>query len=330
MVDLNQYHNKKIAVSALDWGMGHMTRLVTLMQKLKGVEWIIAATKTQEPYYKHYFPQATIFSLPPLDLQWSGKKSAVRELFEQKNLWRAHLKSDKKTADEILIQFQPDIFISDNRYGFYSEKKKSICITHQTNLPGNFIEKPLAFQLLKKYFSTFDEIWIPDSKSENLSGSLSTTPRYLEKKSHFIGTLPRFVWNEEKEKSGMALLLSGPEPQRRNFLKKILDHKEVMEELTVISPVEYDIKDLQYTKKVLIAPNEIELQNVLNRSKSIIFRGGYSSIMELYSLKNTRKIIVPTPGQREQEYLGQHHHGRNGFSTIKEKELGKIDLKKWL
>ena len=86
MVDWNQYHNKKIAMSALDWGMGHMTRLVTLMQKLKGIEWIIAATKTEEPYYKHYFPQATFVNVPPLGLQWSGNKPASQELFGQKKL----------------------------------------------------------------------------------------------------------------------------------------------------------------------------------------------------------------------------------------------------
>jgi hypothetical protein len=32
-------------------------------------------------------------------------------------------------------------------------------------------------------------------------------------------------------------------------------------------------------------------------------------------------VIIPTPGQTEQEYLGQYHNGRHGFITLKQKDL---------
>ncbi len=32
-------------------------------------------------------------------------------------------------------------------------------------------------------------------------------------------------------------------------------------------------------------------------------------------------MIIPTPGQTEQEYLGQYHNGRHGFITLKQNQL---------
>jgi hypothetical protein len=42
--------------------------------------------------------------------------------------------------------------------------------------------------------------------------------------------------------------------------------------------------------------------------------------MELVSL-GKGGVIVPTPGQTEQEYLGQYHDGRHGFITLKQTDL---------
>jgi len=48
-----------------------------------------------------------------------------------------------------------------------------------------------------------------------------------------------------------------------------------------------------------------ELQNILNESEFVISRCGYTTVMEILSLRK-KSILVPTPGQTEQEYLAKH------------------------
>ncbi len=45
-----------------------------------------------------------------------------------------------------------------------------------------------------------------------------------------------------------------------------------------------------------------ELQTVIEESKCVVARSGYSTVMDLAKL-GKKAILVPTPGQTEQEYL---------------------------
>ena len=47
-----------------------------------------------------------------------------------------------------------------------------------------------------------------------------------------------------------------------------------------------------------------ELENEISSSKIIISRAGYCSIMDLYKI-GRKAILIPTPGQTEQEYLAK-------------------------
>jgi len=51
-------------------------------------------------------------------------------------------------------------------------------------------------------------------------------------------------------------------------------------------------------------------------------RSGYSSVMDLLKL-GRRALLIPTPGQTEQEYLG-HQLKEFGFSCMTQRELRKI------
>lgn len=47
------------------------------------------------------------------------------------------------------------------------------------------------------------------------------------------------------------------------------------------------------------------LNKLVCESKLVICRSGYSSVMDMVKLKK-KMIVIPTPGQPEQEYLGKH------------------------
>ena len=62
----------------------------------------------------------------------------------------------------------------------------------------------------------------------------------------------------------------------------------------------------------------------MGKSEFIISRSGYSSIMDLVSM-HQKSVLIPTPGQIEQEYLAQHLKNNPLFVFSKQTEL---DLEK--
>jgi len=69
-----------------------------------------------------------------------------------------------------------------------------------------------------------------------------------------------------------------------------------------------------------------ELEKAILQSSFVIARSGYSTIMDLLKLQK-KSILIPTPGQTEQEYLAQHLLTRRlAFCTTQQT----FDLKKSL
>ena len=63
-----------------------------------------------------------------------------------------------------------------------------------------------------------------------------------------------------------------------------------------------------------------ELQKALLQSDYIVCRGGYTSLMELLSLKK-KMLLIPTPGQTEQEYLAKKLMETNCCLSITQDEF---------
>jgi len=63
-----------------------------------------------------------------------------------------------------------------------------------------------------------------------------------------------------------------------------------------------------------------KLNELLITSEFIIARSGYSTIMDLLQLKRNA-ILIPTPGQTEQEYLSRWLHEKKWMYTISQKNF---------
>ena len=63
----------------------------------------------------------------------------------------------------------------------------------------------------------------------------------------------------------------------------------------------------------------------------MICRAGYSSIMDLVALRKSA-LLIPTPGQTEQEYLANYHLNQGNFHSQKQAnfdlEKGLVELRK--
>jgi len=67
-----------------------------------------------------------------------------------------------------------------------------------------------------------------------------------------------------------------------------------------------------------------ELNDLIGKSRYLISRAGFSSIMD-YTQLGRNALIIPTPGQTEQEYLGRLHAEKGHFIVQKQ---GEINLKR--
>jgi UDP-N-acetylglucosamine transferase subunit ALG13 len=108
--------------------------------------------------------------------------------------------------------------------------------------------------------------------------------------------------------------LSGPEPQRTIFEKKVLAQLASYSGSTIL------VRGLPGPGAPLILPDGGELRvynhlpartlnTVIDEAGIVLSRAGYSTIMDLVKL-GKKAILVPTPGQTEQEYLGSYLSGK--------------------
>jgi len=118
-------------------------------------------------------------------------------------------------------------------------------------------------------------------------------------------------------------LVSGPEPQRSVFEDLL---KRQLKDLPYSSvllrgvpgkgfPVKEDGKPDVYDHL-----NDREMRHLIKNARYVICRSGYSTIMDLAAL-NTTAILVPTPGQTEQEYLADYLTEKGMFLSCSQHEI---------
>ena len=225
-----------------------------------------------------------------------------------------------------------DIVISDNRFGLWNRKIKTVYVTHMPLIPFPKLLRSIEFigillhrVIIKKYSLCF----IPDLPGEsNISGRLSHgirlpgNVRYIGILSRFIVTKPSFREHSEKFQYN-TIILSGPEPQKGILKRKLIDVFKDKDPMTVIFEGKPGDSSVIIRSGNITTYNHLsssEMRKVLIGSKKIITRSGYSTIMDLISL-NCSALLIPTPGQTEQEYLAEYLSQKGWFSSLKQREI---------
>jgi len=212
-----------------------------------------------------------------------------------------------------------DLVISDNRYGLYSKKTKTVFITHQLHIISGFgdIADKLLQRIVYRKINKFNTCWIPDVEDElhNIAGKLSH-PIQHPNHTKFIGPLSRLDLTSGHTNGPILILLSGPEPQR-TLLENIL--------LSQLNNIQHEkiifVRGLPETTSKIKERGHVEFVNymdlnslskIMSNASLVICRSGYSTIMDLIKL-NKKALLIPTPGQSEQLYLAQHLQEMNRF-----------------
>lgn len=317
-MDLYEIEGQRILIAPLNWGLGHATRCAKLIRILNQKnEVIIASDGPSLLWLKNEFPSFKCIGLPELKMKYSNRFGAsVGILFRLPHFLNS-IKKDYQETKKLVDAFEFDLIISDNRYGMYHEKCKSVLLSHQLNIIHPF--SSFVSSTLQILIEKFDEIWVPDDENHSLSGSLSKPENILKTPIYFIGPLSRFKDSNDRNERDIKFLLiaSGPEP----FRQRLIDYFEsnfrlINEQCHVVygaSEIPENRIERNITKHALL--NTVELEILIKRAEIVICRSGYSSIMDLIEL-NQRAVLIPTPGQSEQEYLANHHSENPLFESI--------------
>jgi hypothetical protein len=312
-------NKKHILVCCLNWGLGHATRCIPLIQNLNLEHNVsLASSGLAGELLLKNFPSLDYFELPDYNIQYSQKAFSFGLVKQIPKILRT-IRQEKKTIALIQRTEQFDIIISDSRLGCWLPNIKSIYLCHQLNIQG-IPFGDLANKMHRKTIEKFSEIWVPDIEGEkNLSGVLSSSTSSKVKR---IGWISQFEGgaNTNKEDEGKILaIVSGPEPHRTIFEKQLLEIQKSLP-ITIIGGSKKNIKAKDYIPMA----NRSELISELQTSDLIISRAGYTTLMDVICL-GKKGILIPTPGQTEQEYLVKHNHNLKGIRFIQQDQL-KVEL----
>lgn len=306
------FNIQTILVAPLDWGLGHATRCIPLIRALTdlGHRVIIATDGPQENLLKKEFPQHQFLKLPGYQIRYSrsGGWLPFKIIQQLPALWQA-VQREHQWLQKAINQHDIDLVIADNRYGLWTNTIPSVFITHQLTIkaPYGWLEE-LIQKINYRYINRFTICWVPDIKeNDGLAGTLSHPIKKPTIPVEYLGLLTRFQGKATIDKKQVTVLLSGPEPQRTLLEEKIIEQAKQTEQPITL------VRGLPAAKQELILPSYIQqfnhletedLQNLLLQSEMVIVRSGYSSVMELMQLE-VKTVLVPTPGQTEQEYLAE-------------------------
>lgn len=329
-----------ILVAPLNWGLGHATRCIPVINALLAHGCNVIIASSERPYHllRQEFPQLQHIYFPNYEIEYPENENMAVTLLRKgpEMFWETY--KENQRLQDLIWEHNIKGVVADNRFGFYNRRIPTVFLAHQLNLrmtPGFAWLKPIANGLNLQYARKFSQIWIPDFQGEpNLTGGLSHFDE-LPRTAKYVGPLSRFAGAEVKQTGAfkgydMLITMSGPEPQR-TLLEDRLTQQALQlpfKTLMVVGKTENG------NNRVEVAPNVHkvahlpagQMMEAMQSVKYIVCRSGYSSIMDLAAL-GLKAAFIPTPGQPEQEYLAETYKekGVAPFAT-----QSSVDLKNLL
>jgi UDP-N-acetylglucosamine transferase subunit ALG13 len=319
----------RILVSPLNWGLGHASRCVPVIRELlqQGAEVIIGAEEGPSALLKTEFPQLDFLEFPGYDITYpSGGNMAVHMLKIMPKIL-AGIKKENALLAQKVKELDLTGVISDNRFGLHTELVPTVFMTHQIMIKAPYGESFIR-KLNGRFMNKFSQVWIPDFADEpNLSGDLAHLHEAPEN-SIFIGPLSRFSQPRKNEADTFTYdalaIISGPEPQRTLFQHIVQTEFELsgLKTAMVLGKAEMAFTPEVDGIRIFNHLPAKELEKLITESRIVVSRSGYSTLMDL-AQTGKNAILIPTPGQTEQEYLADLHMNAKHYFSV---EQDRFDL----
>jgi UDP:flavonoid glycosyltransferase YjiC (YdhE family) len=347
---MNDKRPVSVLLAPLDWGLGHATRCIPIINELVklGAQVTIAASGRQRALLLQEFPLLEFVEIPGYDISYREGILLKWNLFFNMRMILKKIKQENTWLKNILENRKIDAVISDNRYGLFNKKTYCVFITHQLAIQSGWrsnesdgrwsrlagaVGRWVDHKILKwnyKFIEKFSSCWVPDWEGEDsIAGDLSHPHVLPNIQVNYMGVLSRFKKSYNNIINGSVLiLLSGPEPQRTEFeniiFRQMTDYPRQIVVVRGLPGLDSPIPFVRDGIKIYNHLPAVELNEMINVSEIIIARSGYSTIMDLVTLKKSA-ILVPTPGQTEQEYLAIYMQEKKWMYYLPQKNFNLVN-----
>jgi uncharacterized protein (TIGR00661 family) len=321
-----------VLLAPLDWGLGHTVRCIPIIKELLSLECkvIVACNSKQKQLLREEFSSIDFVTLKGYDIHYGKTRfQTLSLLFLQSPKIFNRIYQEKRWLEKFLEQNNVQAVIADNRYGLHSSKVPCIFITHQLRVKTGLgkMVNGIVQKILYSYINGFSACWIPDWKDSdiNVAGVLSHVKKFPRLPVHYIGCLSRFEKNiSHSETIDLLVILSGPEPQRTILERIIFSQLKNFEgRAVVVRGISGDHNKTPLPSNqvaVLDYAASTELNRLICSAEVVLTRAGYTSIMDILKLEK-KSILIPTPGQAEQEYLAAYLHHKKLAYGISQKNF---------
>ena len=324
---------KNILICPLEWGLGHAGRMVPVARELltMGNNVFIGSGKNITEFFRKELPELSYIHFPGFRMKYSAWLPQYAVIFFRTPLFVFSVIKEHFRLKRIIRNYDIDIVISDSRIGLWNRDIPTAVVTHMIRIPHprglQFLEK-IALEIARRIIRKFDLCLIPDLPGEvNISGKLSHHLP-LPANARYSGLLSRFEKPDTTlvgtiKKYFCAVILSGPEPQKsilREKMEKILNASDKSSVILEGSP-SGELRRSEEGKITYI--NHLPAKDfgkIILESENIVTRSGYTTLMELISLRRSA-LLIPTPGQPEQEYLAEYLANKGWFRKKSQKDL---------
>ena len=325
-------NDKTILVAPLNWGLGHATRCIPLIEALleQSFNVLLASDGAALALLRKEYPKLRFVELPSYSINYPKNGSYFRwNLLLKLPAIKKTMVAEKKLIQSMVSDGLIDGIISDNRFGIRNNKIPSVFITHQLNVLSG-ITTPISTRMHWSIIKKFDECWVPDVENqENLSGDLGHLAKRVSSLK-YIGILGRMKPENVSKKYDILAILSGPEPQRSLFEEKLLETLSGTDYTTLlVRGVVGKTQNQSQLANISIVNfmQSTDLERVINESAIVIARSGYTTLMDL-SVMGKKAFFIPTPGQYEQLYLAKRMQKEGKAPYSEQKDFSAEKLKK--
>lgn len=320
--------HRRVAFGVFDWGLGHATRSKPLIEALLERDCkidFITTGRALKVLKEHFGERCSYFDVPSIVSPYTKSEHFVLSFIKNGPKMLQSLKNARRASKKIIHENGYDLVISDCRYDVYGEKKKSFLINHQLRFAAPAGAETFAELWLAQRMSKYKKVIVPDFPGkDNLTGKLSHKLHFIKsKKVEYVGILSHIKKTKCRKDIDYLITLTGPEPQRSLLEDIVFKQAGCLSGKVVIAGGNPDKDKPKLAANVEYHPylNTQQMEDCLNRCKFFISRSGYTSMMELAELGISKALLIPTPGQTEQEYLGEFYMKQGYFPQVTQKEL---------
>jgi UDP-N-acetylglucosamine transferase subunit ALG13 len=328
----------KTLFAVLNMGLGHATRSLPLIRAMRSSGWAVTVGGSGRSLrlLARELPDAPLLELPDYNLEYTDRGVDLGRLMARTPDLVRTVRQEHLLIEEHVRRLGADLVVSDHRYGCWSEQVPSWFIAHQLRFAVPPLFRPFEFAgalFNRGFHRRYTGVIVPDLLEDGeglLSGRLShpyraalpeTAARY-----HYPGTLSSIGRREGVgEEIDVFVAVSGPEPQRTALERIVREQIRRVPGRRVVAlgcPEGDRVEEPEAGLTIHAHLERERMEAVMNRSRLIVARSGYSTLMEVVEL-GKRALWIPTPGQTEQLYLADRMRRRGWYHSV---DQGELDL----